>query len=143
MTDITEFLATRWDEAEAIAKAAASQASFVAVPGNDEGDPGPWCATQGGEGVTTENAYASAPFLHAPQGYSEPNVVKHIAAHDPARVLADLAAKRAIVVKCQEQLVHPHSCPVGRYLARDTLKLLAAPYADHPDFDEAWRLADV
>ena len=73
----------------------------------------------------------------------------HIARHDPARVLAEVEAKRRIVDEPQ---------PSGNYVYRDdgtpacgtcgdytvewpcdTLKLLALPYADHPDYDPAWR----
>lgn len=59
---------------------------------------------------------------------------------DPARVLADVAAKRAIVAKWHslaEQADHPtigaHCTGVGL-----TLHLLAQPYSSHPDFDPAW-----
>ena len=74
----------------------------------------------------------------------------HIARHDPARVLAECQAKRAIVehehVECAG---HP-----GPYMPHDdygpgycwradednaVLLALAQPYADAPGFDEAWR----
>jgi hypothetical protein len=71
----------------------------------------------------------------------------HIARHDPARVLADVAAKRAIV-----DLHSPHhhgACPVcwlvtKRSSLREdfpcrTLRTLALPHSDHPDYREEWR----
>jgi len=74
-------------------------------------------------------------------GDSQP-AARHIARHDPARVLAECAAKRAIVALhaviprpddasyCEEDEA-PFPCP--------TLRALALPYAEHPDYDEAWR----
>lgn len=46
----------------------------------------------------------------------------HIARHDPARVLAECAAKRAVIV----------------YSPPKTLQHLAAIYADHPDYQQEW-----
>lgn len=58
----------------------------------------------------------------------------------PTRVLADIGAKRRIV----------ESVPYRNHDGADndsayeqweaTLRLLAQPYVDHPDFDPAWRL---
>jgi len=69
---------------------------------------------------------------------------RHIARHDPARVLADCEAKRRIVglherrpdwPDCQEcgdrDDIKPWPC--------STLRLLALPYADHPDYRPEWR----
>ena len=60
------------------------------------------------------------------------------------RLLRDVEAKRKIVelhlperlgyftdINCQQCRVHD-PCP--------TLRFLALPYADHPDYDEAWRV---
>ena len=71
---------------------------------------------------------------------------------DPARVLAEIAAKRAIID------AHPnvndgdcgtcvragwgyptHGGSTIEHWPCPTLRLLAAPFADHPDFDESWR----
>ena len=64
--------------------------------------------------------------------------------HDPARTLADIAAKRAIVAACAHW--GARSKYVGNVdrnqlvdLARGVLRYLAAPYADHEDFDAALR----
>lgn len=98
---------------------------------------------------------------------TRPNA-EHIARHDPARVLADCAAKRAIVElhrpyekrtgwrdgrDVYEWLCRscggatPDTDPGGNlWLERwneeapcDTLRVLAQPFADHPDYDESWR----
>lgn len=77
----------------------------------------------------------------------------HIVRHDPARVLADCMAKRAIVelhepglelVGIDDSGEEEWRCPEcglplfdGRTGCR-TLRLLASPFVDHPDFDPAW-----
>ena len=72
---------------------------------------------------------------------------------DPARVLADCAAKRAIVERASVECVctdhgaeRVEGCPqcvachavttADGYVLAD----LAAPYADHPDYDPAWKV---
>ena len=80
----------------------------------------------------------------------------HIARHDPARVLAECAAKRRIVEDHRSFDANdwPHNrprlictrCYDGDNVFGDeamypclTLRALAQPYADHPDFAEEWR----
>lgn len=73
-------------------------------------------------------------------------VATHIARHDPARVLAECEAKRRIVEEHRlDQYGDRIACsPCGFWPSADggcpTLRLLALPYASHPDYDEAWRL---
>lgn len=59
----------------------------------------------------------------------------------PSRVLAECEAKRAIVeLHAPEPGQHPDFCGHDlRQLPCSTLRILALPYADHPDFDPAWR----
>ena len=60
-----------------------------------------------------------------PWGYGHlPDDGPHIARWSPARVLAECAAKREIV---------------ERFVAWDAVRLLAAPYSAHPDYDKDWR----
>lgn len=83
----------------------------------------------------------------APQG-----AAGHVAHHDPARVLADCAARRRLVLACRD--VRPDLRLLGarpqgldfplaptdqHQLAALTLALLALPYAAHPDYRPAWR----
>jgi hypothetical protein len=69
---------------------------------------------------------------HVGTNYAGP----HIALHDPASVLADIAAKRAIVDECERaQRYEDH----GWALADAVLRLLALPYQSHPDYQQAWR----
>ncbi|MEU8690324.1 DUF6221 family protein [Streptomyces sp. NPDC048665] len=69
-------------------------------------------------------------------------LLTHVARHDPARVLRELRAKRALVAEhrtgdggrcrtCREG-GHPRApCT--------TLRLLALPFAGHPEYDDPWR----
>jgi len=67
----------------------------------------------------------------------------------PARVLAECAAKRRIVeVQARLDAAHVAVGPrrrlrSGHRVAEDALQFvlrcLALPYAEHPDYDEAWR----
>lgn len=68
----------------------------------------------------------------------------HIATFDPARVLAECAAKRAIVAihGSTESGYGPGyecSADMNDYPCL-TLRLLAAPFADRPGFDSAWKV---
>ena len=69
----------------------------------------------------------------------------HIARHDPARVLADVAAKRAIVdghkmlVWARGDDEAPFTLKDREYMLRCVLKRLAAVWAGHPDYDERWK----
>ena len=75
--------------------------------------------------------------------YPSKNVADHIARHNPARVLAECEAKRRIVgmFESREEQAHESNAvaahATGLLLA---MKCLATVYADHPDFDEAWRM---
>ncbi|MCY0921854.1 MULTISPECIES: DUF6221 family protein [unclassified Streptomyces] len=71
----------------------------------------------------------------------------HLARHDPARTLLDIDAKARVVELCAAPLVDvtgiadPQPVVVpgeGSPWAPDVLRLLALPYADHPDYDPTW-----
>jgi hypothetical protein len=143
---LVEFLRARLDEDEAVARAASQgPANWHTGLGNDDWtrdrmlfdrDGNPMWDNEGSQG------------LSMPEG-----VAPHVARHDPARVLADVAAKRAIVDehalldpppepdddwplvcrRCEDRRRHDAMrwpCP--------TLRRLAAVYADHPDYDQGW-----
>ena len=59
---------------------------------------------------------------------------QHIARWDPARVLAECEAKRRIVEQLAPIAEETWDVDLGR-----VLKLLALPYADHPDYRQEWR----
>lgn len=77
-------------------------------------------------------------------GTSFIDVAEHIARHDPARVLAECEAKRRIVKKYAEadanESVTWDNIACGEWNAYEyAAKVLALPYADHPDWREEWR----
>jgi hypothetical protein len=79
---------------------------------------------------------------------------EHLVRHDPARVLRETAAKRAILADYQivmannaiENAAHGDQHDEVKAAARDliakvlrmVLHRLAAPYADHPDYQQEW-----
>lgn len=69
---------------------------------------------------------------------------QHIATHDPARVLRQVAAMRLIVAEHGDQ----HECTDRRaseypYVGCRTLRLVASVYADRPGFDPRWAPEEV
>lgn len=86
--------------------------------------------------------------------------VEHVARHDPARVLREVEAKRAIVEACRPVYpvfyresarrlceergevsftVDAHGGPMWPHAGAEiTLRCLASVYRDHPEFDAAW-----
>lgn len=140
MDDLIAFLNARLDDDERLASAAS---------------PGPWSENAESDevmavdGITVCDGFAlSGNQLRA--------TVAHIARHDPARVLAEVEAKRRILDEhrpivdgdrdpawpppghCAEcwspkhEDYHPWPCRIVR--------LLALSYADHEDYREVWKL---
>ena len=82
-----------------------------------------------------------------------PHGGEHLSPFDPARVRAECAARRRIVLACRESRPDTHllgARPRGlgdfplsphdqHQLAALTLALLALPYAGHRDYREEWR----
>jgi len=69
---------------------------------------------------------------------------EHIARYDPARVLREVEANRAIVRRCAARMdemdVYPNALVSPRaVLARQALMDLAAVWNDHPDYDQDWK----
>jgi len=102
-------------------------------------------AAAAGERWRPEHVAAPAP--------ADPHVAQHVARHDPARVIAECAAKRRLVMACRDSgfdraflgarpngmadfLLSPRD---QHQLAALTLALLAVPYADHSDYRPEWR----
>jgi hypothetical protein len=69
-------------------------------------------------------------------------VVYHAARHDPARVLREVAAKRALLAMDVSPDEHNNDCVSG-YLdaVYDVQLLLAAVWSDHPDYRTEWSTA--
>jgi hypothetical protein len=80
-------------------------------------------------GVFEAHSGDAAILIGSPSGYLRLELGAHVARHDPARVLADVAAKRALIADATD---------VPTISMRRALKRLAAPYADHPDYNPRW-----
>lgn len=155
MTDLVEFLRERLDEDEEAAMAASSRVPWKMR--DHESDYWMITGTDGAVVVYDEGVPSEAE-------------AHHIARHDPSRVLADVAAKRAILAehrparftdttlglvnvevcsRCHGRLDYPddwndEQAEGWRYpLVQNafpcgTLRALALPFRDHPDFNPAW-----
>lgn len=72
-------------------------------------------------------------------------IAPHIAAHDPARVLREIDARRKLVERYERALENRRAHPddlasAGALLAlHGAVKLLALPYADRDGYQESWR----
>jgi hypothetical protein len=136
--ELVDFLRARLAEDERVARA------VPADLGHSWSDPGPWVMAGSGGGREAEVAKA-ADALEMPLAEA---VAHHIARHDPARVLAEVEAKRRILddvlptMQADELRIAGEwgvgSDPV-REASDDLLSLLALPYADHPDYRDEWR----
>ena len=128
MSNLTKFLLARIAEDEAVARAAGE-------PPWDE-----WRYDDGGEVYHAEslrNDPDNRGYLNGVTCDSEglsPSVTeevgRHVSRHDPARVLAECAAKRH---QLDEALVWGEGCldVIARYMAE--------VYAEHADYREEWR----
>lgn len=113
---LVEFLTARYYEDEAIARAVPFE-HYEAVEYLWETKYLQLTCDNGETGATSEmNAH----------------IADHAARHDPARVLADIAAKRRLLESHDDALLEGDE--VSMWMAR----CLAAPYADHPDYNPAW-----
>ncbi len=67
-------------------------------------------------------------------------LAEHIARHDPARVLAEVEARRE-VVRLAERAHDYHETFMNGFAAamEGALRLFAQAHANHPDYREEWR----
>lgn len=116
---IVEFLLARLAEDEAVARKASQGDWEVMSAARTASD---------GKDIFSEGSGVVA-FCCESDGALTGEDAAHVARHDPQRVLAEIAAKRAIFYGGGD-------CSPFRDFA---LRALAQPYADHPEFDPAWR----
>ena len=117
MTDLIAFLNARLDEDEEAAKASVMPEWMI----SESGEFGYIVAAVGTE--TTGESIADA---------WQEDVAVHIARHDPARVLREVEAKRAMLAELTRwPFDYRPGCndPIRLFV-----HLLAAPYSDHPDW---------
>jgi hypothetical protein len=160
--NISDFLEARITEDEAAARPA-TPGPWEWEPETDGwGDCGPNLATvaklppyKDGSQSPVDTIIGS--WGHDANGISvEPANAAHIARHDPSRVLAECAAKRAIIAEhgpkevasldratWGQPFVVCRVCAVGpRQVVAPcpTVRLVAAVYKDHPDYQQEWTL---
>lgn len=129
MADLIAFLKARLDEDEVAAKASAAHSGSASW---DLRPDDPY------EEFPAKVALAGAAYPFPWVVACDPEDGAHIARHDPARVLREVEAKRALVgwhVPLED--CEPPQCVVClEYMPCRTLRALAAAYSDHPDFDQ-------
>ena len=119
--DIADFIRARLDEDEQAARAAT---------------PGPWTVDSDIYPEAINSPSGDQPVAGGRWG-GEASVFEtaadavHIARHDPARVLAEVAAKRRILGWANSPALPPQE---SFYV----LDALATVWAEHPDFREDW-----
>ena len=148
---IVEFLEARLAEDEAVAREAitpyrpGTHWEWESTADDDDPESPRWLRTV--EEFPTTSGVGDLPGF--PLGYdckAEPSpAMDHIARHDPARALAEVAAKRGILEAhagrsprssdfcriCEDPYTYgPEAWPC------DTVRYLASTYKDHPDFNK-------
>ncbi|MEU5596852.1 DUF6221 family protein [Streptomyces sp. NPDC020298] len=143
MDELVRWLGEQLDEDERIARAAGgrSEQEWAAdLSGKDPAGMSSWPVVV--RYVTDGRLRGAVANLPVMQERSEDRMV-HIAAHDPARVLREIDARRAIVDDLAEEIRWGArkglDYQAGVAACERTLKRLALPYADRPGFREEWR----
>lgn len=157
-TDLVRFLRERLADDERIARAA-SGGTVVGAPGDWRPSPAgdEWEAYRSEDG-DEELLVALRPGLPRPvdltgglwgavvssvpdheDAWSPMPQFEHAARHDPARVLAEVAAKRE-VVRLAERAHDYHETFMNGFAAalEDALRLFALPYAGHREYRPEW-----
>lgn len=119
MDDLIAFLRARLDEDADLALAAS---------------PGPWHPDEEHDEVHAVDDIVVAEGF-ALSGRQLRATVDHIARHDPARVLAEVEAKRKILTAYEN---YDREAP-ELDVPDSVIRFLALPYADHPDYRDTWR----
>ena len=134
---LTDFLLARIDEDEAVA--------LNALHPDAKGIPGEWVTEHYGSQYHDEPDRChiaedrAGHYWTVAHEVSIPNA-EHMARHDPARVLAECEVKRRIVDLAREARETDGAgyATADAYM-RDVLRLLALPYAEHPDYRDEWK----
>jgi hypothetical protein len=136
MDDLVAFMRAALDEDEASAKAAAAS-------------PPPWTATE--DDVRDVNGHVVAEQRCWGVDVMPPENAAHIARWDPARVLAEVEAKRTRIAMLVDSTTYFAGPAINeevrrplvgvlQAVTRHLLRLEAQVYADRPGFKDAWRL---
>lgn len=118
---LTDFLLARIAEDEAVARFCC--AGFGAR----------WRVTENGQTMVEDETGSEVIHYDGARNLSD---VDHIARHDPARVLAECAAKRQVVQDARDMTADSGMYGHGWRL----LEFLAMPYASHPEYQKRWKV---
>lgn len=135
MDDLIAFLRARLDEDAATARAAAEVCGCHGpaarwVFGDDEND---------GRIVIVDDPHPETKRKVERRwngSYDGLFAARHIARHDPARVLAEVDAKRQRLEILADAIERGHD---DYDIATELFPLEALPYASHPDYRDTWR----
>ncbi|MEU4051249.1 DUF6221 family protein [Streptomyces olivaceus] len=134
MSDIADFLRARYAEQRALAEATAEDAGKDWSPGDEY------------LSSSVNDADSGAAVVIGPWEYLDWDTRRHIAAHDPAAVLADLDAKLFLIEGCEHALAAAEADPTTEAAKNATevvdrlLRYFAASFAGHPDHKgEEWK----
>lgn len=140
MDDLTQWLNEQLDEDERIARAASHVLRNGAHWSLDEwhGREQPHSLIAQG---TAEQPVALGHFTADPVPTEQ---ALHIAAHDPARVLREVEAKRRLLDIHRPYVAEPGQACLGcaggiEFERCPVVRLLALPYADRPGYRDEWR----
>jgi hypothetical protein len=138
--DLVGFLRARLDEDEQAAR---------------DASPAPWITKTGQSWLADHIVFGQSKYMpnrisqvcDLTAGQTRAADAAHIIRHDPARVLAEVDAKRRIIAGHHRSGLACPRCSLGTEDGQivfeldpcETLRLLALPYADHPDYREEWR----
>jgi hypothetical protein len=125
-----EFVHARLYEDEAVAKAAAGPDWFL--DSSEDYDERSIRYT----GPSTLYRGQSADYSIADR--VDEDDAEHIARHDPARVLREITAKRAILAMAEGQPTHDLAEETAKDALEDVVRVLAVAWSDHPDYDPDW-----
>lgn len=143
MSEMVEFLRARFDEDEQTARAAVSsherEPRLVPCVAGAEWSHRYDSDDYGG----TEVADGAGHVIVAMSHESGASQRIHIARHDPARVLAEVAAKRRMLDELYPEVKGADEAILGEWNsspdnAETLLEMLALPYASHPDYRQEW-----
>lgn len=135
MTNIMEFLLARLDDEEAIANNALHA---------DATEPGVWMTEHHDSEFNLEPNHCHIAEDRAGHYWTVASEVfipnaEHMARHDPARVLRDVAAKRAVIAALME-IPAEHGKDAGFRAIGKSIPAMAAVYSDHSDYQKEWAL---
>lgn len=149
MIDLITWLRAQLDEDERIAQAASAGGRWRYAPGDSVGA---WTLYDEHWRIASLTTYDTKSYDYAARmpavrhpGYIDADANgRHIARHDPASVLSDIAAKRAILDTYEEARTYydgpGRSAPAGEVHGLWTaLQHLASAYADRVGYQEGWK----